>query len=217
MKIYLLFLMLCSLSAAYGQQAILSADECRTLYLGMSNPMSFNIEGFSCEAAEIKVSNGKIYSRQGCRLIYQADSIGKADFSIYLKTKTSKRLLAKFQFRVEKVSLKLLSKLGSSSGGPITKMGIAAHSGIRIQIDWTGMGIGCLEGITANVSSYNILVVRESRVLFYTENSTAYFTAETLEVFKDLHKGDKVYFINIIANAPGGTAHSPEMEFVVID
>ena len=197
MKNSILILFLIITFSSFGQKFTISATRQNIFYKGLDNPIEVVIEDTKCDNISVSTTNGKIEKYNDCSYILRADSIGKANISVYRKNKKDSIFLGAYQFKVIDIP-NPTPRLADKKNGEIDKNLLLALKSISTSID--GFDID----ITIHIKSYSVFIVWSNDSITYKEINGNKFTDELKDEFKKLKSGDRVYFVDIIAVLPDG-------------
>ena len=185
---------------------VVSPTKMNVFYYGVDNPVEISVPGIPSENIEPNLSNGIISKdpkstggwvvRPG-----KTDSKGTETFiSVFATIDGKKKEMGKKFFRVKMVP-DPVAKVSGQSGGFISKVMLSATNGVIAEIENFDFEM------PFTVISFTISMVVKN---YYQEypSTTNKFTDQQVNLFKNLRKGDKLYFEDIKAKGPDKTTRN---------
>lgn len=163
------------------------------VYLGIDNPISVAVPGYSCKSLIVTASHGKltaINEPPDCGYSYNADTLGIVEFKISVKVKNRLKQIGAAKFRVKAIP-DPVAFVGGITGGEIPLSQLKVQQGMNAWIN--GMDI-CSN---FRVDSFNYAIVRDEKVIITGKNRSAYFDQDLKSHFSMLNNNDVILFYNI--------------------
>jgi gliding motility-associated protein GldM len=187
--------------------ASVSADAVKVLYIGLDNPLT--ITGGSAGAektqASIEGGGGSLKALGGGKYVANVSTPGNATINVTVEGKTTP-----FPFRVKRVP-DPVAMIGASAGGRIATNAMKAQQGVRAELkDFV------FEGVKYEIVSYVFYATGNGfqEGPGVSQNSGAYFNAESKRFLEKCKPGSTVVIDVVIARGPdGGTRVLPTMAF----
>lgn len=185
---------------AFQGGATISADAMNVLYIGLENPISIAVSGYSPNDVMATMSNGSL-TRSGNKWIAKVTQTNPAGAVVSVSVKMrdgSSRKMGEQKYRIKSVP-KPESMFGTIESGPATAAQLMVQSAIR----------GVLpnfvfEGVNFTVTKYNALYVPKKGEAKPTSGTGAAITPALKSWITTARKGDKILVDDIYANGPGG-------------
>ena len=218
MKYVAVFLCTILSSILYGQTVATQLDRENIVYLGIDNPMTVAVEGYSCKSIFLTTDNGTISGENG-HYILNPDHPTSA-MMVYINTKTIKgiKVLGKSSLRAKCIPAPLVTVSGSK-GGKITANRI--HSCTRPTAYFDGFEFD--GGII--IDKIKVIVIRNEEIIFnkilQNEQRGVGFLddEETKKMIQELKPNDtlKLFDMTFINHAKNCSNRLQPVEFTIIE
>ena len=192
-KILILVLALLSNKNIYSQNFTFSVlRQLQIAYLGIENPLSCTVEGFTCKSIILTTDNGFIEKSSDCNYVYRPKKIGDTKIIISKKVNSKLKKIGNFLLPVRTIP-DPIANVGGLNGGLITKGALNAQGGI-------GAHPPGFLGFELNyeVKSFAVTAIRNKELLFYHSNNNNLFNDEIHKLLDSLQKNDVVAFSSIL-------------------
>ena len=199
MKQLLLFITSLGALPAVAQEAAVAIDNAHIAYEIVSNPITIGLENTSCSRLKLTVDVGILQKGPGdCEYIFTTDKPGKAVFTLSKKEGNTYVEAGKMTYQVKPLPLPVAMVAGSHEGA-IPLVVFKAQEGLIARLE----GFDFLTQF--KVTSFQMEVIRDGRVLLSTKNNDNIFEPVARTVITHVAPGDTVSFSNIMCRKPGDT------------
>lgn len=207
-SLFFFFLFLFSLLECEAQKAVVANDKMNIVYLGVSNLLNVSVEGLTCSDFSIQTDNGIIEKgSSNCSFIYNPASLGKSSIRI---VNANGKILDVVDFRVKPIPYPV-AEVGVKEGGKVSKEFFLNKFGVNLS----------LKGFEWNVRFKNLgftVTIESGKETKKIQNVGALFSKEVKVYLAQLKVGDKVYFTNILSEAPTkDTVNINPIEFSIME
>ncbi len=204
----------------FGQKinAVISNDMQYDVYVGITNPISVFVDNCSCDSLILTTDNGRLRKFDDCRYFYNPIRIG--DGKVILKVKKGKDTtqICSYLYKVKILPLGLrivfqdmsspLFEFDSTYSYPIidvleSTIDKATIKNASYLHPYWKNDIS-LHGAEVEVIDYNIIVMREGKIISNTYSKNPFFKEAEKKIFNNLESGDILIFSNINYIFPGG-------------
>ncbi len=183
---------------AFQGGATISADAMNVLYIGLDNPISISVAGYSPNDIIASMSGGSL-TRSGKGYIAKVTTAGKATISVSVKVKDgSTRPMGSNEYRVKSVP-KPESMFGTLESGSAPAAALLAQNTIRAVLPNF-----VFEGVNFTVTKYAALYVPKRGNAEAVSGAGAAITQQLKMFITKAKRGDKVLVDEIEAIGPGG-------------
>ncbi|MCX6259003.1 MAG: gliding motility protein GldM [Bacteroidia bacterium] len=185
---------------------VVSPAKMNVFYYGVDNPVDISVPGIPSENITPNFSNGSIIkdTKTTGGWIVRPDKVDMKGLSTFIsvnaKIDGKLKEMGKKSFRVKTVP-DPMAKVGGQSGGFISKNLLMAQNGVAAEIENFDFEM------PFTVSSFLVSTVVKNYYQEYPSPNNK-FTDQQLALFKNLRKGDKIYFEDIKAKGPDKTTRS---------
>jgi len=185
---------------------VVSPTKMNVFYYGVDNPVEISVPGIPSENITPQFSNGVITKdpkSAGGWVVRpaRADGRGTETFiSVIATIDGKKKEMGKKNFRVKMVP-DPVAKVAGQSGGFISKVMLTATNGVAAEIENFDFEM------PFTVTSFTTSMIVKNYLQEYPSTSNK-FTDQQVGLFKNLRKGDKVYFEDIKAKGPDKTTRN---------
>lgn len=196
---------------AFQGNATISADAMNVLYIGLDNPISVSVPGFSPNDVIVSMSGGSLASKGAGKYIakVQRGASREAVISASVKMKDgSTRNMGSMKYRIMQVP-KPEAKFGTVGSGPASGASLQAQN--FILADMQGF---VFEGVQYRVTKYTFVFVPKRGDAVPMTVSGPQITGDIKNVLRRAKRGDKIIVADVVASGPDGTKN---LNPVVID
>ncbi len=176
---------------------VVSADKMNVLYIGVDNPISVAVAGFSSSKISATISNnGTLTQTSPGRYLAKVSVVGKTEITVYAEMQNgSKKLMGAFPFRVKRIDPPV-AKIGGFNGGEVKATLFKVQRGIIAVLD------GFDYDVRFQVVDYEMTYMSPGKnfVTFSTEGPL--FSKDMIKVIELSQSGDKFIFDKINVRRP---------------
>jgi gliding motility-associated protein GldM len=177
--------------------AVISPTKMNVLYVGVDNPISVSVSGFSDDKVTPHISQGSLRRVKPGQYIARVKKAGKAVISVSVKDDNgNSKTMGKQEFRVKTVP-DPVAKVGGKKGGTIKKTVLLAQRIVAAELENFNFDL------TFKVISFRVTVVIDGFDKFKDQRGNS-FTAEQKKLIKRIRPGGRVMIENIKAKGPDG-------------
>ena len=181
---------------ASSQNFAIGLDRMNIFYIGVGNPLTIAVEGYSLKDIIVKVDNGKV-SKDYSSYIYTAGKPGKATITLYVKVNGKLKKIGSNDFRVKNFPYPIF-KIGSGRD-KMPKVEIANQLYVRAELE--GFDIDA----HYTIDSFTVCIVSSDTCQFTSRlNIGNKLSDEIRNDFQKLKQNDIVIFKNILFKLPSG-------------
>ena len=177
--------------------AVVSATKMNVFYLGVENPVSVSVSGFSDDQVMPSISQGSMTKSSAGGYIVKATTAGTATINVNVKTEGGSKPMGKAEFRVKRLPSPI-AKVANKSGGLISKNELSAQSFVKAEMENFDFDL-VVKVVGFNVSATINGFVQDA------SSKSASITPEQKAIIQRAKGGDKVYFDNVKAYMPDGS------------
>jgi hypothetical protein len=179
----------------YGQGFAVSADKMNVAYVGVDNPLTIVVEGYSCSQVVVSCNNGELKKTSDCKYFFLPEKEGTSDIVVKVKTSTGLKLIGIKKYRVKIIPNLQVAIAGKTSGK------------IAIEIFKVQKGPSIIfENFNyeypAIVTQFKFEIIRNNQALYSDKNNGPFFNEAILNQIKNLKAGDKVLITDISVARP---------------
>ena len=175
--------------------ASVSADAVKVLYIGLDNPLTISGGSKGAEATQASITAGSLKNLGGGKWVANVTTPGKATINVTVDGKTTP-----FDFRVKNVP-NPIALIGQNEGGRVAANIIKSQQGVRADLrDFV------FEGVKFDIVGYTVYATGAgfSDQPGISQNSGAYFNADSKRILDKLKPGSSLIIDEIRAVGPGG-------------
>jgi len=195
-KVVFIFALAISYYQVSSQNFAIGLDRMNVFYIGVDNPLTIAVEGYSLKDIIVKVDNGKVSKSYGS-YIYSAGTPGKATITLYAKVNGKVKKIGSNDFRVKYFPLPIF-KIGSGRE-KVSKVELANQLYVRAELE--GFDID----VRYHIDSFTVCIVSSDTCKFTTRlNIGNKLSDEIRNDFQQLKQNDIVIFKNIYFRWPDG-------------
>ena len=197
MKQLLFFTAILGSLPAVAQEAVVGIENAHIVYEQVSNPISISLENTPCSQLKLATDVGYLQKGPGdCQYIFTTGKPGKAVFTLSKKAGSQYVEAGKITYLVKPLPLPEAMVAGKH-GGAVPALIFKAQDGL----------IARLEGFDFptqfKVSSFQMEVIRDGKVLLSTKNNDNIFEPVARTIITHVAPGDTVSFSSIMCRKPG--------------
>lgn len=181
---------------ASSQNFAIGLDKMNVFYIGLDNPLTIAVEGYSLKDIIVKVDNGKVSKSYGS-YTYTAGKPGKATITLYVKVNGKVKKIGSNDSRVKNLPYPVF-KIGSGRE-KVPKVEIANQLYVRAELEGFDIDVRYL------IDSFTVCIVSSDTCKFTTHlNIGNKLSDEIRNDFQQLKQNDIVIFKNIYFKWPDG-------------
>ena len=181
-----------------GQAAlVVSPTKMNVFYIGVDNPVDVSVPGVPPNKVSPFISSGSI-SRAGNNWVVRVKEVGKVNVGATAELDGQRKNMGSKEFRVKKVP-DPLAKVGGMRGGRVDKSWISAQTGVKADLENFDFDL------TFPIVGFNVSCVLKGGFAEDARSNGAAFTAQQVNLIRQVQSGKKVYIEDIQAKAPDGT------------
>lgn len=189
---------------------VVSPDKMNVFYIGVDNPVSISVPGFSAEKVTASISEGNIAGSNG-KYIIKVSKPGKANVMVSAKQLDgSTKSMGSVEFRVKRVP-DPIAKIADQAGGSIATSKFKVQRGLIAVLENFDFDIRfVIEGfeMTYGAKRQDLVSARAKGPLF---------DSKMLDFINRAKPGDTFYFDDIKVKGPDGTTRKlPSIAFKLI-
>jgi gliding motility-associated protein GldM len=174
-----------------------AATKMNVFYLGVDNPVDVSVAGIQPDQIDISVTNAR-HVKQGDSYIIRPIRPGNAFVVVYANIDGQKREMGRKEFRVKTVPSPYAMVNGQkggyiSQGVLLAQLGVVAEMGEDFDFD-----------LKFTITEFTVSAVVQGFVREYTSKSNR-FTADQMNLIRNLSRGNSVYIQDIKAVGPDGS------------
>jgi gliding motility-associated protein GldM len=179
---------------------VVSPTKMNVFYIGVDNPVDVSVPGVPPSKVSPFVSGGGSISRSGNGWVVRVKGPagGKVQVGATAEMDGQKKNMGSKEFRVKRVP-DPLPKVGGSRGGKVDKAWLSAQTGVRADLENFDFDL------TFPVASFNVSCVLKGGFAEDARSSGATFTAQQVNLIRQVQSGKKVYIEDVMAKSPDGT------------
>lgn len=188
---------------ALRPMAVISATELNVLYIGLNNPISVSVPGYSADEVKVTSSAGDLIPgpSRGTYFVKVDPSVGREiTISASVKDENGKlKEMGTQKYRVRKVpkptpALGLIDASGTISAGQLA----------AIQYVYTPLKDFIYQNIQYTTAEYTILYMPKGQPAKPYKGYGGAITPEIKNVFRNARSGDRVFLVQVRADGPAG-------------
>lgn len=181
-----------------GQAAlVVSPTKMNVFYIGVDNPVDVSVPGVPPNKVSPFISSGSI-TRAGNNWVVRVREVGKVTVGATAELDGQRKNMGSKEFRVKKVP-DPLPKVGGSRGGKVDKNWLSAQTGVRADLENFDFDL------TFPVVGFNVSCVLKGGFAEDARSTGAAFTAQQVNLIRQVQSGKKVYIEDVMAKAPDGS------------
>ncbi|MFK7946150.1 MAG: GldM family protein [Saprospiraceae bacterium] len=190
----LVLVFLISINFLNAQHATVANTKMNVVYIGVDNPISVAISGYSAEDIDVQVSDGEIEGKAG-KYIWRVSTPGNAKITV----SANGQVIETFDYRIKRIP-DPVAVVGKTMSGSISAATLKAQSGVNSVINNFDFDARC------ETVSYVITVVRKNADPIDSPNKGAAFSGTARSLINMVQAGDIVYIENVRCRCPGDAA-----------
>lgn len=176
-------------------QALVSADKMNVFYLGVDNPISFNLSGISPNDLRVQTTGPISIRGNGTNRIVTASNPGEARINL----STNGRSVGSYIYRVKRIP-DPVARLSSKSGGAMSAGEFKAQGGVGAFLDNFDFDAKC------QIAGFNLVYIAKRQDAIESQNRGARYNDKSRQLIRQAKPGDIYYFDNVRAKCPGDNA-----------
>ena len=175
--------------------AVVSPDNMNVLYLGVDNPISISVPGFTDDKVSATISSGTLTKQSG-KYIARVSQTGTTTVRVTAQTETVTKPMGDMEFKVKRL--------------PPPEVALSGRPGGQISVDLVRNALG----LTATAPWFHFPIpyrIEEFHVVLNPagtsnqipkSNSSAVFSADVRELLRRARPRDRLYFDNVVVALP---------------
>lgn len=187
--------------------AVVSPDYMNVLYIGVDNPMSVSVPGFTDDKVSASISSGTL-TRNGSGYIARVTEPGSVYVNVFAQTETGVKPMGRAEFKVKRLPDPDYA-MGPYKGGCITRASLQAMTGITAQAPWFYFPVNY------RVAGYSVSLGRGGQVFGPYAVNGALFPDQVKELFRTARVGDRIWIDDIIAIPPDDSRRKGDLSFKI--
>ena len=185
--------------SVYVGAASVAANAMNVLYIGLANPITVAVPGYTPEQVRATISTGSLNPKGKGQYEAIVSQRGDAKINVSVMVDGKAKSMGAFPFRIRPIPTPE-AKLGTLGSGGHTGGSITAQPGVYGML---GDGFA-YEGVKYVVNGYNFTYVpKKGDAVSFPATGTP-LPAQAKGVMNRLKKGDKIIVSDIVATGPGG-------------
>ncbi len=177
---------------------VVSPTKMNVFYIGVDNPVDVSVPGVPPGNVTPFITGGGSITRSGNSWVVRVKEIGKVSVGANAKLEGQNKNMGSKEFRVKKVP-DPIAKVGGRQGGAVQKNWLAAQTGVSAVLDNFDFDL------QFKVIGFNVSCVLKGGFLEDARSTGATFTAQQLQLIRQVASGKKVYIEDVQAKGPDGT------------
>jgi len=181
--------------------ATVSPTKMNILYVGLANPVSVSVPGFSSRDIQVTIKNGRIEQTANGYLVHPDKAGVNAVISVNAMVDKVSKFMGSMEFRVKNVP-DPVATISGIKGGLITKAELMNEDGIFADIP------GFDFEMKFQVLSFVVNVGGSGGFEERKATKGNLFTSENKAIFKNLNRGQRIYFDDIVVKGDDGVTRT---------
>ncbi|MBC7425703.1 MAG: hypothetical protein H7321_04125 [Bacteroidia bacterium] len=194
--IYLsVFIIILLAGCRHSSNAVIGNPVQNIFYHGVSNPVEIAAEGYDCGKIDLICTNGKLTKTGDCNYMFSADSSDMTELKVVKISGRDTVVLKSNKYRIDNIGLVAYMSANDSKEFPtgmINKGLFEKCSDLNIRTE-----LNFAIDVKFKVNSYNIIIVRNNRILNNFICSTPKLSEDVKSAFSKLQKDDVVLIADI--------------------
>lgn len=193
-----------------GQPTVIaSPDKMNVLYIGVDNPVSISIPGYSPNKVKASISQGQLVSNGNGKYMARVREPGKVKiFVSVLGENGGTRNMGTMEFRVKRIPPPI-AMVGGKSGGQMNTAVFKVQRGIYALLENFEF-----EGIRYRITKFEAIYMPQRNSIRSEQGNQEEFSQKMKDLWKNAIPGDKVAFIDIMVVGPDGRSlRLPDITF----
>jgi gliding motility-associated protein GldM len=185
---------------------VVSPTKMNVFYVGVDNPVSISLPGFSSDKLKAEMTNGKLIKRGNGYIARPKVAGRESRIIVQAKFDDKWKSFDAVHFRVKPIP-DPVAKVGGLSGGKISKSMLSEYAGVDAVMENFDFNL------TFKITSFTVSTVVKGFTVDQSSNSDTFTTAQ-ISMFRNLKRNQKVYIEDIQAKGPDGvTRNLPTISF----
>ncbi len=183
----------------FAQKISIANERMNIFYVGLDNPISIAVDGFSTKNLTIKATNGKIEKDDYNSYLFRPKNVGPSEIIVYSKINGKLKEIGRSQFRCKNLPLPTFH---IGSGKKIkSKNEIAAQEYVRAELENFDIDI------RYQIDSFKVCIFSGDTCKYYIKKNIGNkLNDEVKSLFKELQNEDVIVFKDIFIKEPDGTS-----------
>jgi gliding motility-associated protein GldM len=179
---------------------VVSPTKMNVFYIGVDNPVDVSVPGVPPNKVSPFVSGGGSISRSGNSWVVRVKGPagGKVQVGATADLDGTKKNMGSKEFRVKKVP-DPVPKVGGTRGGKVDRTWLSAQTGVRADLENFEFDLAF------PVVGFNVSCVLKGGFAEDARSAGATFTAQQVNLMRQVQSGKKVYIEDVMAKGPDGT------------
>jgi gliding motility-associated protein GldM len=187
--------------------AVVSPDYMNVLYIGVDNPISISVPGFTNDKISATISDGTL-SRTSTGYVARVSTSGSAYVSVSAKTETGVRPMGRAEFKVKRLPDPDVT-MGNYGNGCVPAGAFRVIPGLTAQAPWFYFPVNY------RIQGFIVSIGRGGQVSNPVIVNGPLWSDEVKRAFANLRIGDKVWIDDIIIVPPDEDVRKASLSFKV--
>ena len=166
-----------------------------TFFIGIPNPLSIVVEGYSCQSLVFKKKKGSIEKASDCHLNYWGTKSGLDTIDVFAKKNNRLNKIGTTTISVNEMPLPTATVGGYKNGDSVSLDAFKVQLGVGIK-NYPGI---CSHNFPYSVIHFRLFVIKGQTILNVDVNGNTFRSEELKNIFTQLEAGDKILICDIIA------------------
>lgn len=178
--------------------ASVSAEALNVFYIGLSNPITISVPGFSPDVVKASMTGGTLIPKGGNKYEVKVTQRGKATISVSVVQDGKSKNMGGFDFKVLPIP-KPEARWGTLEAGAYSSGSVKAQGMVN-----ASLGSFVYEGVKYTVTEYSFVKVPRRGEAQFAKNTGAIASPQIKSYVNSIKSGDKLIFSDIVATGPDG-------------